>query len=59
MARLAPVILPLELRLVNVPTLVILGCAGVYTVPATRALATCPVILPAGIAVNNEPLPMK
>jgi hypothetical protein len=32
--------LPETLRLVNVPTLVILGCAFVYTVPATNALPT-------------------
>ena len=35
-------ILPVTPRLVNVPTEVIFGCAAVYTVPATRALPTCP-----------------
>jgi hypothetical protein len=31
---------PLTVRLANVPTEVMLGCAFVYTVPATNALAT-------------------
>ena len=32
--------LPVTAKLVSVPTLVILGCAFVYTVPAINALAT-------------------
>ena len=34
--------LPETLKLVSVPTLVMFGCAFVYTVPATNALPTCP-----------------
>ena len=34
------VVVPETSKLVNVPTLVMLGCAAVYTVPATNALAT-------------------
>ena len=34
--------LPDTFKLVSVPTLVILGCAFVYTVPATKLLPTCP-----------------
>ena len=40
--KLPPLTLPVTVRDVNVPTLVIFGCAFVYTVPATNALATCP-----------------
>ena len=52
--KLEAVILPLLFKLVNVPTLVILGCAAVVTVPARNAssaltacvaFATGPVIL--------------
>ena len=64
MALIAPAVnklplcvVPVTLNEVSVPTEVMFGCALVYTVPATAALATCPVILPAGIEVNNEPLP--
>ena len=39
---LGPLIFPLDVTLVSVPTLVILGCALVYTVPAIAALPTCP-----------------
>ena len=57
---LAPVMLPLELNDVNVPTLVILGCAAVVTVPAVAAevaLATVPVTLAPTMLVNPDPLP--
>ena len=37
---LAPDIFPVTAKLLNVPTLVIFGCAFVYTVPATSALPT-------------------
>jgi hypothetical protein len=37
--------LPVISKLVSVPTLVILGCAFVYTVPATKLLPTCPLTL--------------
>ena len=37
---LPPVTLPETLKLLNVPTEVMFGCAFVYTVPATSALAT-------------------
>jgi hypothetical protein len=52
--------LPATVRLVNVPTLVIFGCAAVVIVPAVVALlavATVPDILPAGILVKLAPLP--
>jgi hypothetical protein len=58
----APVILPLELNDVNVPTLVILGCAAVVTVPAVVALVaedTVPVTLPPGIDVSPTPFPIN
>jgi hypothetical protein len=60
--------LPLELNDVNVPTLVMLGCAFVVTVPAVVAdpadvayvaLATVPVTLAPAKLVNVDPLPMK
>ena len=34
--------LPTTVKLVKEPTLVIFGCADVYTVPAINAFATCP-----------------
>ena len=37
---LCALILPETVKLDNVPTEVILGCAAVYTVPATNAFAT-------------------
>ena len=43
--KLAPEISPVTLKLVNVPTLVILGCEFVYTVPAINAFDTCPLTL--------------
>ena len=41
---LAPLsaVFPVTVNSVSVPTLVIFGCAFVYTVLATNALATCP-----------------
>ena len=35
-------VVPETVKLLNVPTDVILGCAFVYTVPAINALPTCP-----------------
>ena len=37
--------MPFTFKLVNVPTLVMFGCAFVVTVPATDAVATVPVTL--------------
>ena len=37
--------LPVTDNELNVPTLVILGCAFVYTVPAINAFDTCPLTL--------------
>ena len=54
----AAVTLPVTAREVNVPTLVMFGCALVYTVPATSALLTCPVTFPPAIDDNCEPLPI-
>jgi hypothetical protein len=72
--RLPPItVLPLTSRLVNVPTLVIFGCAFVVTVPAVVALvalvavaalvanvalATVPVTLPPVIEPSPDPLPL-
>ena len=42
---------------VKVPTDVMFGCAAVYTVPATRAFATCPVIWLPGTDVMFAPSP--
>ena len=50
------VTVPLTFKLVSVPTLVILGCAFVYTVPATNALPTCPDTL---LPVTLNALPAK
>ena len=49
--------LPVTANEVNVPTDVMLGCAAVYTVPATNAFATCPVTLPPGIDVKPVAAP--
>ena len=57
-AMLPPVTVPVTLKLLRVPTDVMLGCALVYTVPATRALPTCPVTLPPVIELKPEPLPL-
>ena len=66
-----PVILPVTVALVNVPTDVMFGCALVVTVAAVVAdvavpddtayvaLATVPVMLAPVIDVSAEPLPMK
>ena len=71
---LAPVILPVELNEVNIPTEVILPCAAVVTVPAVVAevavvavpalvakvaLATVPVTLAPVMLDNKLPLPTK
>ena len=69
--RLPPItVLPATSRLVNVPTLVIFGCAFVVTVPAVVAevavpaevanvaLATVPLTLPPVILDNPDPLPL-
>ena len=56
---------PLAVKLVNVPTLVMFGCAFVVTVPAVPALvanvalATVPVTLLPFKLVNKLPLPVK
>ena len=47
------------IKLFNVPTLVIFGCAAVYTVPATNALLTCPTILAPCILLKLLPCPIK
>ena len=54
------VTLPLELNEVSVPTLVMLGCAAVVTVPvvaAVVALPTVPVTLAPVIELSPDPLP--
>ena len=51
--------LPVTDNDVSVPTLVMLGCALVVTVPATVADATVPVMLPAVIPDSKLPLPIK
>ena len=65
---LEALMLPDTIREVKVPSDVILGCAAEVTVPATTdvpalvayaALATVPVTLVPGIAVNPEPLPVN
>jgi hypothetical protein len=53
------VILPVTDKLDNVPTLVMLGCAAVVTVPAVVAEATVPEIFDALIPNNCRPLPTK
>ena len=65
------VVLPVTLKLVNVPTLVMFACAFVVTVPAVVAevavpdvvanvaLATVPVTLAPVRLVNKLPLPIK
>ena len=65
---LPPVVLPVTVKLVNVPVLVIFGCAFVVTVAAVPtalpadsayvALATVPVTLAPVNDVNNDPLPI-
>jgi hypothetical protein len=69
--KYALVILPLTLSELNVPTLVILGCAFVVTVPAVVAvaavpadvanvaLATVPVTLAPGNELRAEPDPLN
>jgi hypothetical protein len=52
---LAPVILPLTLSAVRMPTLVILGCALVVTVPAVAAVPADPVMLPVMVLVTVNP----
>ena len=59
---LAPVMLPVELNEVNIPTEVMLGCAAVVTVPAVVAdvaNGTVPVTLAPGIAVSPAPDPLN
>ena len=59
MLRLPPILAVLAmLKLLNVPTLVMLGCALVYTVPAISALATWPVTLAPVIELSPDPLPL-
>jgi hypothetical protein len=53
-----PVIVPLAPNEVNVPTLVMLGCAFVVTVPAVVAALTVPVTLAPAIALSPLPLPV-
>ena len=56
-----PVVLtrPLEVTLVNVPTLVIFGCALVVTVPAVTAEVTLPETLAPCILLIVLPLPIN
>jgi hypothetical protein len=49
----------LTVKPVKLPKLVIFGCAFVYTVPATNALATCPEILAACMLLKLLPKPIK
>ena len=49
--KLPPVTLPVTVSAVSVPTLVMLGCAFVYTVPDINALATCPLTFPPATAL--------
>ena len=59
---LPAVILPVTARLDNVPTLVMLGCAAVVTVPAVVAvvaLDTVPVTFAPAISLSPEPLPVN
>ena len=56
---LPEVMLPVTAKLVSVPTLVIFGCAAVYTVPAINALPTCPETLAPAIELNPDPLPVN
>ena len=55
----AAVTLPFTPNDVNVPTLVMLGCAFVVTVPAVVAAETVPVTLAPVIEDSAEPLPLK
>ena len=68
LVMLPEIILPLTLKLVSMPTEVMLGCAFVVTVPANVAalafrayvaLATVPVTLPPVMLDKALPLPMK
>ena len=52
-------ILPDTAKLVNVPTLVIFGCALSTTVFAMLAAPTIPVTLPACMLLKLLPLPIK
>ena len=54
-----PVTLPVAVNEVSVPTEVIFGCALTYTVPDTKALATCPETLAPGIFVSPAPDPIN
>ena len=62
---LPTVALPVTDNALNVPTLVIFGCAAVVTVPAVVALValvangTVPVTLAPAIALNPLPLPVN
>ena len=59
---LPEVILPVTAKAVNVPVLVMFGCAAVVTVPAVVALValdTVPVTLAPTIELNPLPLPVK
>ena len=49
--------LPLELTAVNVPTLVIFGCAAVVTVPAVVALVAAPLNAPTNVVAVILALP--
>jgi hypothetical protein len=57
--KLPDVVFPVTARLDSVPTLVMLGCAAVVTVPAVVAEVTVPVTLPPGMDVNPAPDPLN
>ena len=60
--RLPTAAVPLTVKVVSVPTLVILPCAAVVTVPATTAVVafgTVPVTLAPGILVRPAPDPLN
>ena len=57
MSKLPAVVLAVTVRLLSVPTDVMLGCAAVVTVPAVVAELTVPETLPPGIDVKPAPDP--
>jgi hypothetical protein len=54
--KLPDVVFPVTVRLDNVPTLVMLGCAAVVTVPAVVAVVADPVMLPVMVLVTVNPV---